>query len=93
MREFAVGGPEVKRVAQAMISQDPLTPRQEIRENMTTRNFPARTGYKSSEIGIYQVLDNDFELAETHVNDTAWNDFSDTNGEINSTVRPNEQWW
>lgn len=93
MREFAVGGPEVQRVAQAMISQDPLTPREEIRQNMTTRNFPPRFGYPSEELTITQVLDNDFELAQTHVNDTAWNEFSDTNGEINSTDRPSGQWW
>jgi hypothetical protein len=92
-REFAQGGPEVKRVAQAMISQDPMTPREEIRQNMTTRKLPPRFGYNTKELTIYEVLNNDFELAQTHVNDTAWNDFSDTNGEINSTARPSGQWW
>lgn len=92
-RAFAMGSPEVKRVAQAMLSQDPLTPREEIRYNMTTRNFPARYGYDTDEKTIGEVLNNDFELARTHVDDTLWNDFSDTNGEINGTARPNGQWW
>lgn len=92
-RAFDMGTPQDRRVAQAMISQDPLTPRDEIRNNMTTRNFPPKYGYNTDEITISQVLNNDFELAATHVNDSAWNDFSDTNGEINSTARPNGQWW
>lgn len=92
-RSFTEGGPEEKRVAQAMLSQDPLTSRDEIRQNMTTRNFPARLGYPVDELTIDQILNNDFELAATHVNDSAWNDFSDTNGEVNSTNRPNGMWW
>lgn len=93
MREFAVGGPEVKRVAQAMISQDPLTPREEIRNNMTTHKFPQRFGHPTEELTVDQILSSEFELAQTHVNDTAWNEFSDTNGEINATERPAGQWW
>jgi hypothetical protein len=93
-RAFDQGTPEIKREAQAMISQDPLTPREEIRANMTTRKLPPRFGYSTEEITIDEVLNNDFELAATHVNDTAWNEFSDTNGEINSTDRPaTGNWW
>lgn len=92
-RSFVEGGSQEKRVAQAMLSQDPLTPREEIRANMTTRNFPSRTGYPVDEFNIRQILNNDFELSATHVNDAAWNDFSDSNGEINSTDRPGGIFW
>ena len=92
-RSFIRGGPQEKRIAQAMLSQDPLTPRQEIQANMTTRNFPNRFGYPIDELNISQILNHEFELAATHVNDSAWNDFSDTNGEVNSTNRPNGMWW
>lgn len=92
-RSFNEGSPEERRIAQAMLSQDPLTPRQEIQRNMTTRDFPSRIGYPIDELTISQILNNDFKLAATHVNDSAWNDFSDTNGEINATNRPNVQVW
>lgn len=92
-RSFTQGGPQEKRIAQAMLSQDPLTPRDEIKQNMTTRNYPSRVGYPIDELTINQILDNDFEIAATHVNDSAWNDFSDDNSEINSTDRPGGIFW
>lgn len=92
-RSFNQGSSEDRRIAQAMLSQDPLTPRMEIQQNMTTHDFPPRTGYPVDELTISQILDNDFKLAATHVNDSAWNDFSDTNGETNATARPSVQFW
>lgn len=85
-RMFAEGQPQKMRVAQAMISQDPLTSRSEIRDNMTVSGTPAKTGYPTSELTIFQVLNHDFELAT--INTRVWNDFSDSNSETNATERP-----
>src|SRR6266478_8250820 len=80
-RAFESGHPEAMRIAQAMLSQDPLTPDSEIRQNMTTRNFPPRFGYRTDELTISEVLSSDLELSGAHVNTTLWNEFSDSNGE------------
>jgi len=87
-REFSTGQPQRMKIAQAMLSQDPLTPDQEIRQNMTTPSPPPRFGYRTNELTITEVLNNDFELAGTHVETSLWNDFSGSNGETNSTSRP-----
>jgi len=89
-RTFTEGDGPAKKEAQAMISQNPLTPRQEIRQNMTTRKFPSRFGYNDTELTVRQVLANviqqEAEVAE-------WNNFSSSSGEINSTARPSIEWW
>jgi len=87
-RMFAEGHPIKMRVAQAMISQDPNTSRDEIRQNMTVTGVPSKTGYPTQELTISQILNQDFQLAGTHEDTTLWNDFSDTNSETNSTQRP-----
>lgn len=87
-REFSTGYPQQMRIAQAMLSQNPLTPDSEIRSNMTVRGVPARYGYNRDELTITQILNHDYELADTHVNDSGWNDFSGSNGESNATERP-----
>lgn len=88
MREFSTGEPERQRVAQAMITQDPLTTRVEIKKNMTSYKIPPKTGYDVDEPTITKILNNEFELAGTHVDTSLWNEFSDSNGEVNSTERP-----
>ena len=92
-REFYTGEPQRMRIAQAMISQDPLTPRSEIKRNMTALTTPSKYDYDGRELTIEQVLNNEFELADTHVDDSAWNDFSGSNGESNSTQRPYGGTW
>lgn len=91
-REFSTGHPEKMRIAQAMISQNPLTPDSEIRQNMTVHSVPAKTGYPTAELTVSQVLNKDFADSD-HVNDAAWNDFSGEQGEINSTQRPYLNVW
>jgi hypothetical protein len=90
MREFSVPDGERQRIAQAMISQDPLTPRSEIRDNMTFHGTPAKYGYDDSPATIARVLDNDLG---SHIDDSAWNDFSGGNGETNATQRPYNAVW
>lgn len=91
-RMFAEGEPTRMRIAQAMLSQDPLTSRGEIRDNMTVKRTPPKTGYTTKELTITQVLNHDFELAGTHVDTSLWNEFSDSNGETNATSRPGVYW-
>lgn len=91
-RMFSEGHPQKMRVAQAMISQDPLTSRSEIRNNMTVKGTPSKTGYPTKELTIYQVLNNDFKLAGTHEDTTLWNEFSGSNSETNATARPGIFW-
>lgn len=90
-RMFAEGHPQKMRVAQAMISQDPLTSRDEIRRNMTVGGTPSKTGYPTEELTIYQVLNNDFSQGAEH-NTSLWNDFSGSDGETNATARPGIFW-
>jgi hypothetical protein len=90
-RMFAEGHPQKMRVAQAMISQDPLTSRNEIRRNMTVNGTPSKTGYPTRELTITQVLNNDLQQSE-RANTSLWNEFSDSNGETNSTERPGIFW-
>ena len=85
-RAFAEGNGEERRIAQARISQDPLTPDAEIRGNMTTHNVPPKQGYPDTQPTIYDVLEHRFD--RSHINDSAWNDFSGSNGETNATQRP-----
>ena len=92
MREFSVGTGESMRIAQAMISQDPTTPDAEIRSNMIVHRVPPRTGYRDTELTITDVLNQDFN-ADSHINDSAWNDFSGEQGETNATQRPYMAIW
>jgi hypothetical protein len=88
-RMFAEGHPTKMRIAQAMISQNPLTPDSEIRRNMTAKPQP-RFGVKTEQLTIRDVLDHNYEHenAKYQQNHSLWNDFSDSDGEINSTDRP-----
>jgi len=87
-RMFAEGLPQKMRIAQAMISQNPLTPNDEIRQNMTVRGTTPKQGYPISELTISQVLNQEYPGPQDRVNTTLWNDFSDSNGETNATERP-----
>lgn len=93
MREFSVPDPERQKIAQAMISQDPLTPRDEIRNNMTVHGTPPKYGYDDRPATITKILNHEFGLEESHVNDSAWNDFSGGNDETNATQRPYNAVW
>lgn len=93
MREFMVPDVERRKIAQAMISQDPLTPRDEIRNNMTVHGVPAKSGYDDRPATITMILNHEFGVDESHINDAAWNDFSGSNGEINATQRPYNAVW
>jgi hypothetical protein len=89
-RMFTEGDGEAKKEAQAMISQNPMTPNAEIRRNMTTRKFPPRFGYNDQELTAWQILKNHLQ---TEAEVSEWNNFSGSQGEINSTNRPNGMWW
>jgi hypothetical protein len=88
-REFATGNPTKMRIAQAMLSQDPLTPDAEIRRNMTAKP-QSRFGVKTEQIGIRDVLSHYYgrDAALMDQNHRLWNDFSGSDGETNSTDRP-----
>lgn len=86
-RVFQTGDGEQKRIAQAMISQNPALSRQEIKQNMTTRKFPPRFGYPDSELTVRQVLANNLQQ-DAEINMDEWNNFSGSQGEVNSTQRP-----
>jgi hypothetical protein len=92
-REFATGIPQKMRIAQALISQSPLTPRYEIKNNMTVHGVPARFGYTNGEFTIKDVLNVDYTPTDARANTSLWNDFSDSNGETNSSVRPGGAWF
>lgn len=89
-RSFTEGDGAMKKEAQAMISQNPLTPDWEIRQNMTTRKFPPRFGYRDTELTAVDILKNHLQ---TEAEVSEWNNFSGSQGEINSTNRPNGMWW
>lgn len=84
-RMFEAGDKEQKLEAQAMISQNPLTPSIEIRRNMTTRKFPPRFGYRDTELTVRDILADNYQ---TEAEVSEWNNFSGSQGEINSTARP-----
>jgi hypothetical protein len=89
-RKFTAGDGETKRIAQAMLSQNPLTPDEEIRQNMTTRKFPPRFGYNTEELTVRQILANNFQ---TEADVAEWNNFSSSSGEINSSSRNVNNIW
>lgn len=89
-RSFLEGDETAKKEAQAMISSNPMTPDWEIRQNMTTRKFPPRFGYRTEELTVRDILKNNIQ-EEAEVSE--WNNFSGSQGEINSTNRPNGMWW
>jgi hypothetical protein len=91
-RAFQAGDGEIKREAQAMISQNPALPREELKQNMTTHKFPPRFGYPQDELTINQVLAGSYQQ-DVEMTMDEWNNFSGSNGEINSTARPNGMWW
>ena len=95
-RMFAEGQPQKQRIAQAMISANPLTPRAEIKQNMIVKGTPPRFGYRTDELTITDVIDHDYadhENAKYEQNHRLWNDFSGSDGEINSTDRPYLSVW
>jgi hypothetical protein len=87
LREFETGYPERMRIAQAMLSANPMTPEKEIRQNMTVKGTPSRFGYSYTELTVTDVLDGDFDntapIKMFHVND-----FSGSAGESNASSRP-----
>lgn len=86
-RAFTAGGGEQKKIAQAMISQNPVLPRQEIQQNMTAISTPPRFGYDYSELTVSAILQGQY-LSEAD----EWDNFSGSSGEINSTERPGIFW-
>jgi hypothetical protein len=92
-RAFSEGNDAVKRETQALISQSPLTPRSEIRNNMTVKGVPSRAGYNPEELTIKDVLNVDYTPTNARANTSLWNDFSGSNSETNATVRPGGSWW
>lgn len=89
-RKFTAGDGETKRIAQAMLSQNPLTPNDEIRANMTTKRFPPRFGYNDQELTVMDILKNHFQ---TEADVAEWNNFSGSQGEINSSTRNVSNIW
>lgn len=89
-RAFQSGNGETRRIAQAMISQNPVTPRQEIQQNMTTRKLPNRYGYDKKQPNIMQILEG---TRDPDTGSTEWNDFSGSKGEIDSTLRYSGMWF
>lgn len=89
-RAFQAGNGEQRKIAQAMISQNPATPRQDVQRNMTTSKFPPRFGYKNHQSPtIDQILAGQLDNNDTD----EWNNFSGSKGEIDSTLRYNGMWW
>jgi hypothetical protein len=86
-RAFQTGGGEQKRIAQAMISQNPVLPRSEIKQNMITHRLPPRFGYKDTPLTIRQILANDLQK-DAEISMQEWNNFSGSQGAIESTQRP-----
>ena len=91
-RAFLAGGGEIKRIAQAMLSQNPLTPDSEIRQNMTSYGTPPRFGYHTTQLTALEIL-RDKLNSDTNIQVNEWNNFSGGQGEINSTIRPNNGVW
>ena len=91
-RAFEAGDGETKRIAQAMLSQNPAMPRSEIKQNMTTHRFPSRFGYNDTQLTINDVLADRLNTDENiHVDE--WNNFSGSNGETNSSPRNSNTFW
>jgi hypothetical protein len=83
-REFLQGDFERRQMAQAMITQNPFTSGEEIREKMTVRGVPSRFGYDDTQKSITDVLDVE---ADPHINDMHTTDFSGTaSGKIATSI-------
>ncbi len=90
-RAFNEGDGEQKRIAQALLTANPLTANIEIQHNMTTQGFPPRFGYDDTPLTLPQVLGD--ELDPNNVDRRAWNDFSGTDSSYSGTDLPSLPIW
>lgn len=90
-RIFAQGSFEDRQIAQAMITQNPLTPNSEIAEKMTVHTVPPKFGYNDTEITINDVVQNDF--TDDHLFDRHTTEFSDRRSGVESTTIPSLPNW
>lgn len=90
-RAFVSGSFEDKQMAQAMLTSLPSTTDAEITLKMTVSSAPDRFGYNRQEMGIRDIVNNDFGFPG-HVDDSHTTDFSGRVSNIESTSRPGIFW-
>jgi hypothetical protein len=87
-RAFAQGTMQDRKIAQALITANPLTPNSEIMINMNQPPAPVRFGTITVPLTIDKVLQGDLDYESSHVNDSTTSDFSGSNGAYESTSQP-----
>lgn len=76
-----------RKIAQALLTANPLTSNIEIQVNMNQPPIPKRLGIGVEPPTIIDILNNDLDRSEP-VNTSLWNDFSGSNGSYEGTERP-----
>lgn len=92
-RAFEEGTFEQRRIAQAFLSANPLTPDSEIRENMTVHKVPPREGYDTEELTINDIFDGDISGDTNHLNDYSPSDWSGRTSGYEGTSVPTIPVW
>lgn len=77
-RAFSSGSRADRRMAQALITANPLTPQSQIREEMTVPGVPPRYGYNDEALTLNDVFGG--RLPDPDLNARAPIDFSGGNG-------------
>jgi hypothetical protein len=92
-RAFEKGTFEERRIAQAFLSANPLTPSSEIRRNMTARRVPPKTGYDTEELTISDIFEGDISGDTNHLSDYSPTDWSGRTSGYEGTSMPSLPVW
>lgn len=84
-RAFATGTLAERRMAQAALTANPLTPEAEIREQMTVPGVPSRYGYPDEALTIDDVFGGG--LPRPDIDDKPPSDYSGGNGSYTGSDR------
>lgn len=84
-RAFATGTLAERRMAQAALTANPLTPEAEIREQMTVASVPPRYGYRDEALTIDDVFG--AGIPRPNIDDKPPSDYSGGNGSYTGSDR------
>ena len=92
-RAFDEGTAQDQKMSQALIVASPLTANVEIQYNMNHPKIPPKYGYGHEPLTVGDVIRDDLHEQDSYISSRVWNDYSDSNGEINSSDVPTIPVW
>lgn len=93
LRTFSQDDIQHRKMAQALLTANPLTTNEEIQVNMNQPGSPGKLDERQETMGIEDVLANDINYNANHLNDSHATDFSGSQAGWEATMRPYNAIW